>query len=62
MIQFLEDKSFALYDLSRDAGEENNIIDAMPELASQLKRELLAWQKSVNAPIPTTPNPECVLE
>jgi len=61
MINFLEDKSFALYDLSKDVGERNNIIDAMPELASQLKKELKAWQRKVKAPIPTTPNPECVL-
>jgi len=34
----------------------------MPELASQLKKELKAWQKNVNAPLPTTPNPECILK
>jgi len=62
MINFLEDQSFALFDLSNDAGEQNNIINEMPEFAEQLKRELLAWQKEVNAPIPTTPNPECVLK
>ena len=62
MIQFLEDKSFALYDLSTDAGEQNNIIDSMPELASRLKNEILAWQKETNAPIPSIPNPECILK
>ncbi len=62
MINFLEDQSFALYDLSKDVGEQHNIIEAMPELASQLKREIRAWQKSVKAPIPTIPNPECVLK
>lgn len=62
MIQFLEDKSFALYDLSKDPGEENNIIDAMPELASELKKQITGWQKEVNAPIPSVPNPECVLK
>ncbi len=62
MIQFLEDKSFALYDLSKDAGEQNNIIDSMPELASRLKKEMSAWQKETNAPIPSIPNPECILE
>ena len=62
MIQFLEDQSFALYDLSKDAGEQNNIIDSMPELASRLMKEITAWQKEVKAPIPTTPNPECVLK
>ena len=62
MINFLEDQSFALYDLSKDAGEQNNIIDSMPELAAQLKKELKAWQKNVNAPIPAIPNPECVLK
>ena len=62
MIQFLEDKSFALYDLSTDPGEKNNIIDAMPELASELKKQITGWQKEVNAPIPSVPNPECVLK
>jgi len=62
MIQFLEDKSFALYDLSKDPGEQNNIIESMPELALRLKKEIRDWQKSVNAPIPTTPNPECILK
>ncbi len=62
MVNFLEDQSFALYDLTKDPGEQYDIIDAMPELASQLKKELKAWQKKVNAPIPTTSNPECVLK
>jgi len=62
MIKFLEDNSYALYDLSKDVSEQNNIIDKMPELASQLKKELKAWQKKVKAPIPTTPNPECILK
>jgi len=62
MIQFLEDKSFALYDLSKDPGEENNILDELPEIASQLKKEITNWQKNVNAPIPSIPNPECILE
>lgn len=62
MIQFLEDQSFALYDLSKDPGEQNNIIDAMPELASQLKKQIRGWQKEVKAPIPSVPNPECVLK
>ena len=62
MIQFLEDKSYALYDLSKDPGEENNLVDALPEIASQLKKEIINWQKNVNAPIPSIPNPECILE
>ena len=51
MINFLEDQSFALYDITQDVGEQNNLIYSMPEIASKLKQELLAWQKSVNAPI-----------
>ena len=62
MIHFLEDQSFALYDLSKDVGEQNNIIDLMPELASNMKEAITAWQKKVKAPLPTTPNPECVLK
>ena len=34
---------------------------AAPELAAQLRAELDAWQARTNAPIPTLPNPECVL-
>jgi len=62
MIQFLEDKSFALYDLSKDPSEENNIIDTMPEFASQLMKEITNWQKKVDAPVPSTPNPEYILD
>ena len=62
MIHFLEDNSYALYDLSKDESEENNIINEMPELASKLKKEITAWQKKVKAPMPASPNPECILK
>lgn len=62
MIQFLEDKSFALYDLSKDPSEANNIIDTMREFASQLKKEIMNWQIKVDAPVPSTLNPEYILD
>ena len=62
MIHFLEDDIYALYDLSNDESEENNIINEMPELASKLKKEITAWQKKVKAPMPASPNPECILK
>ena len=62
MIHFLEDQSFALYDLSKDVSEQTNIFDSMPGLAARLKKEITAWQRKVKAPIPTIPNPECILK
>jgi hypothetical protein len=34
----------------------------MPELAAKLRTELDQWQKDTKAPIPTTPNPDCILK
>lgn len=62
LIEFHEDDSVALYNLKDDPGEQINLAAKMPERAEQLRAELDAWQKETNAPIPTLPNPECVLD
>ena len=52
-----EDQSIELYNLKNDAGERKNLIKENPEKAAELFKALKAWQKSVNAPIPTEPEP-----
>jgi len=47
-----------LYDLKDDVGERNNLANTNTAKRDELLDELLAWQKSVNAPMPTQPNPK----
>ncbi|RMF39499.1 MAG: hypothetical protein D6753_13695, partial [Planctomycetota bacterium] len=58
---FHEDDSVALYNLREDPGETRDLAGTMPELTASLRAELDAWQAATEAPIPGTPNPECVL-
>ena len=53
LIEFFEDGRLELYDLHRDIGETNNLAAAMPEKTNELRTMLRAWQKQVNAPMPT---------
>lgn len=61
LIEFHEDDTIGLYNLRNDPGEKNNVAARHPAIATALKAELDAWQAETNSPIPTTPNPECVL-
>jgi arylsulfatase A-like enzyme len=56
LIEFFEDGHTELYDIAEDLGEQNNLIEKMPEKAEELQRLLHDWQKSVNARFPA-PNP-----
>jgi hypothetical protein len=47
-----------LFNLKDDIGEQRNLADDMPDKVRQLQGAMAAWQKRVDAPIPTTPNPE----
>ena len=62
LVEFHEDNSVALYDLGKDAAEAKNLAAEMPELTRKLRAEMDAWQAATKAPIPRTPNPECVLK
>jgi len=57
LIEFFESQTFELYDLSADPGESTDIIARVPELSKSLQSKLRAWQDSISAPRPTTPNP-----
>jgi hypothetical protein len=56
LIEFFEDGALELYNLKDDPHEEKNLVQANPEKAAELLKELKAWRASVNAQMPT-PNP-----
>jgi arylsulfatase A-like enzyme len=57
LVEFFEDGNYELYNIRQDPGESNNLARKMPGKAQELLRKLHAWRKSVNAPVPKTPNP-----
>ena len=62
MIEFHEDDSIALYNLKDDPGEQDNLAASMPNRVKRLRAELNEWQAATGAPVPTEPNPDCVLD
>jgi arylsulfatase A-like enzyme len=60
LMEFFEDGRLELYNHKDDLGEQKNLAATMPEKAKELHDKLVAWRKSVNAPMPTpnTPNPD----
>ena len=55
--EFFEDGHLELYNLKDDIGETTDLAQKMPEKAKELHALLRAWRKSLNAPVPTRPNP-----
>ncbi len=53
LLEFLEDGHLELYDLKADISESKNLAQAQPQKAKELHDRLVAWRKSVNAPMPT---------
>lgn len=58
LIEFFEDGRLELYNLRDDIGEERNLADERPDKRDELYADLVAWRRSVDAPVPTEPNPE----
>jgi arylsulfatase A-like enzyme len=58
LIEFFEDGKIELYNLKDDLGEQNNLAETMPEKTEELRRMLIEWRKSVDAPVPTEKNPQ----
>lgn len=56
--QYFEDGGLELYNLKDDISEATNLATQQPEKTQELLNELKEWQSSIQAPIPTTPNPE----
>ena len=50
--------SVELYDIEADISETNNLANANKAKRDELLELLIEWQNSVDAPIPTEPNPD----
>jgi arylsulfatase A-like enzyme len=58
LIEFFEDQTVELYNLKEDIGEKRNLAEEMPAKVKELHDGLVAWRRKLDAPVPTTPNPE----
>jgi arylsulfatase A-like enzyme len=57
LIEWFEDGAIELYNLKNDIGEKNNLAEAMPEKAGELRQMLHEWRNKVDVQMPK-PNPE----
>jgi arylsulfatase A-like enzyme len=55
--EYFEDGGLELYNLREDIGEQNNLAEAMPDKTRELHKQLKAWRKAIQAPVPAKPNP-----
>jgi len=56
LLEYFEDNHIELYNLSNDIGEQNDLVEIMPEKAEELHKRLDTWRKAVNAQMPTKKN------
>ena len=57
LLEFFETGKTELYNLARDPGESRDLVKSEPARAKELSDKLHAWQKSLAAPCPSSPNP-----
>ncbi len=61
LMEFFEPKGtpnkIELYNLKDDIGETKNLADERPDKVKELLENMRNWRKSINAPVPTEPNP-----
>jgi len=55
LIEYFDDGSLELFDLSADLGEKKNLAKEQPELAEKMAQRLRDWRESVKANMPTKP-------
>jgi arylsulfatase A-like enzyme len=53
LLEYLEDNRLELYNLHEDPGEQNNLVNSMPERTAKLHHKLNSWRMRVNAQMPT---------
>lgn len=56
LIEFYEDGRLELFNLSRDPGEQQNLVVRHGDIAKKMKQQLNKWRKSAKAAMPS-PNP-----
>jgi len=57
LLEFFEDGKIELYDVVKDVGQEHDLAKEKPDVTKDLYDRLVAWRKSVNAPIPERKDP-----
>ena len=58
LIEYFEDGSLELYNLSEDVGEEVNLAKKLQDKTRELHERLIAWRREIGAPLPTQLNPD----
>jgi arylsulfatase A len=53
LVHFYEDNRDELYDLAQDIGETKDLVPSQPAKAKELRAQLEAWLKTVDAQLPT---------
>ena len=53
LIEWFGDRPLELYDLEKDQGEENNVMEEYPEVTQRLHQTLKDWRKEVGARYPS---------
>ena len=53
LIEFFEDNRIELYDLDDDIGQRKDLAQSMPDKTRELHAQLVAWRRSIAAPMPT---------
>jgi arylsulfatase A len=53
LIEWYEDGKLELFDLSKDEGEQNNIVASNANIVKEMKTALDEWRKNMNAKMPT---------
>ena len=56
LIEFYHYEKFELYNLATDPGEQKNLAQKEPKMASRLRAKLKSWQNKMGAKMPI-PNP-----
>ena len=52
LLEYFEDDRLELYNLREDVGEKENVAAKFPARTQELHSKLIAWRKSINAPMP----------
>ena len=55
--EYFEDGGLELYNLRDDVGETRNLAESHAAKARELQEKLIRWRESIDAPVPTEPNP-----
>ena len=54
LIEFLDDGTVELYNLSKDVGEATDVSRQMPDTVAELRADLAAWRAEVGAKVPAS--------